>query len=279
MRCEFASFLGTAASEAKGATQRVVVSNRSPLRRDPACMRPSRRRPPGSGAQAVGYLAPLLARLFLRRLGEGGANGAASMAWYLSGTPARALRMKWTRQRPGWRRLQAFVRVGDHEPDAAQSAPGQQAQEVGPDGFGIGQAAGQTQHPAAAVGIDAAAGYGRRADNAPAAAALDVGGAEPDEGPVGLQRRSKDSVDALVDRLAQARDVRRGDPAHARREPSPMHGGASIVAAAAEPGDLQLHAPRPGLPCPRAKAVAVVGALRCFARHGRHRTAYPPRCP
>ncbi len=48
-------------------------------------------------------------------------------------------------------RLEAFVRIGDDELDAAQSAPGQLAQELGPDRLGLRGADLHAQHLAPAV--------------------------------------------------------------------------------------------------------------------------------
>src|SRR5438132_8902833 len=57
---------------------------------------------------------------------------------------ASALRMKWMRQRCqeafktlGDSCLQPLVGVGNHQLDAAQAAPGEGAQEAGPEGLGL----------------------------------------------------------------------------------------------------------------------------------------------
>ena len=66
--------------------------------------------------------------------------------------------MKWTRQRCqvalqhlGDSGLQALVRVGDDQLDAAQAAAAQLAQKLGPEGLGLGGADIHAQHLAPAV--------------------------------------------------------------------------------------------------------------------------------
>ena len=55
---------------------------------------------------------------------------------------------------PGHRGLQTLVVVGDHELDAAQTAPGQRAQELGPEGLGLRRADRHAQDLAAALVVD-----------------------------------------------------------------------------------------------------------------------------
>jgi hypothetical protein len=45
-------------------------------------------------------------------------------------------------ENPPRRRAQPLVVVGNHQPDAAQPATGEAAEEVGPEGFGLGRAGG-----------------------------------------------------------------------------------------------------------------------------------------
>jgi hypothetical protein len=49
-------------------------------------------------------------------------------------------------QHLGDRRFQPLVRIGDHELDAAQAAPGELAQELGPEGLGLRWADVEAQH-------------------------------------------------------------------------------------------------------------------------------------
>ena len=66
---------------------------------------------------------------------------------------ARTLRMKCTRQRCqvavtifDTAASLPFVRVGDHQLSAAQAAPGELAQEIGPEGFGLRGADRYAEH-------------------------------------------------------------------------------------------------------------------------------------
>ena len=108
---------------------------------------------------------------------------------------ARALRMKWTRQRC----QVAFITLATaalmpswaseiDELDAAQAAPAQLAQELGPEGLGLRGADVHAQHLAPAVGVDADRDDHRHRDDAVVAAHLHVGGVEPEVGPVALDR-------------------------------------------------------------------------------------------
>src|SRR5437016_13519537 len=58
-------------------------------------------------------------------------------------------------QNPGDGGLQPFMSVRDDELDAAQTPPGELAQEVSPEGLGLRGADRQAQHLAPAVAVDA----------------------------------------------------------------------------------------------------------------------------
>ena len=103
--------------------------------------------------------------------------------------------MKWTRQRCQVARqhlgdggLDALVGVGDHQLDAAQAAPRELAQELGPEGLGLRGADIHAQHLAPAVGVDADRDDHRHRDDAAVLARLHVGGVDPQIGPVALDR-------------------------------------------------------------------------------------------
>ena len=123
---------------------------------------------------------------------------------------ARALRMKWTRQRCqvavkhlGDGGLDALVGVGDDQLDAAQAAPGELAQEGRPEGLGLGGADIHAQHLAPAVGVDADGDDDGDRDDAAGLADLHVGRVDPQVGPVALDRPVEEGLHPLVDLLAQ----------------------------------------------------------------------------
>ena len=72
---------------------------------------------------------------------------------------------------------------------AAQAAPVQAAQELGPDRFGLGTADFQTQNLAPPVGIDADGEDDRNRDDPSTAPDLEGGGVDPDRAFPGLEQR------------------------------------------------------------------------------------------
>src|SRR5690606_30476078 len=70
--------------------------------------------------------------------------------------------------------LQSLMRVGDDELHPAQSAPGELAQELGPDWFGLRGADLHAQHLATTVGVDADRDDDGDRDDASAAAHLQI---------------------------------------------------------------------------------------------------------
>ena len=99
----------------------------------------------------------------------------------------------------GDRGLETLVVVGDHQLDAAQPAPGEAAQEVGPEGLGLRGADRHAQHLATALVVDRHRKGDRDRDDAPVLAHLHVGGIQPQVGPVALQRPLEEAVDLAVD--------------------------------------------------------------------------------
>ena len=137
---------------------------------------------------------------------------------------ASALRMKWTRQRCqvalqhlGDGGLEPFMGVGDDQLDAAQAAPAQLAQELGPEGLGLRGADLHAEHLAPAVAVDADGDDRGNRDDAAVLADLHVGGVDPQIGPVALDRPVEEGLHLLVDLLAQPADLALGDAAHAHR--------------------------------------------------------------
>src|SRR5215471_12697217 len=72
--------------------------------------------------------------------------------------------------------LQALMGIRDNQLDATKTAPGELAQEVGPEDLGLRGADRQAQHLAPAVAIDADRDNHRDRDDATVAARLHVGG-------------------------------------------------------------------------------------------------------
>ena len=114
------------------------------------------------GAQLVGDLAPLLARGLGVVLGEGGGDesgddAAAALAGMGQGVAheVHAAALPGGAQHFGDGRLDALVGVGDHQLDAAQAAPRELAQELGPEGLGLRRADIHAEHFAPPVAVDA----------------------------------------------------------------------------------------------------------------------------
>ena len=234
---------------------------------------------------------------------------AATIARCDGPTWAMASRKKWIRQRrrvaprtpaaaafrPSWaseitsltpRRLTPR-RLTPRPPAPRPPAPRPPAQEGRPERPGLRGADRRAEHLAPAVGVDRHRDYDGDGDDAPRLAELHVGGVDPQVRPVALDRARREGVDALVDLLAQARDLGLADAGHAHgldqlvdaagRDALDVglldHGRERLlgrasglqetgeVRALAQLGDAQPHAAGAGLPEPVAVAVAQVGAL------------------
>ena len=143
------------------------------------------------------------------------------------------------------------------------------------------------EHFAHAIGVHGDGDYYRDRDDPPGLPYFHVGGIDPQIRPVPFDRAVQERLHALVDLAAQARDLALADAAHAHGLDQFIHragrhaldvglldhgrqgllAGAprlqepGEIAAFAELGDLQIHAPSPGLPQPFAVAIAAVGPL------------------
>ena len=179
------------------------------------------------------------------------------------------------------------VVVGDHQLHAAQPAPGEAAQELGPEGLGL-RRAGHAQDLAAALVVDSHRHGHRDRDDASGLAHLHISRIQPQIGPVALQRSIEEAVDLIVDLPAQPRDLALGDAGHAHglhqvvdragRHPldiglldhrsqrllghPPRLQEAREVAPLPQLRDLQLHRAGAGLPGPVAVAVAMGDTIR-----------------
>ena len=164
---------------------------------------------PGPGL--IGDLAPLLAGGFGIVLGKGGADpGRDDAALRLAGMShgvaheVHATALPGGAQHLGDRGLQPFMGIGDHQLDAAQAAPGQTAQELGPERLGLAVADRHAQHFAAAIGVDANSDDHRDRDDVVIAAGFDVGGIQPQIRPFAFDRAVQEGLHPLVDLAAQA---------------------------------------------------------------------------
>ena len=107
----------------------------------------------------------------------------------------------------GHRGLDALVGVRDHELDAAQAAPGELAQEVGPERLGLRRTDIHAKDFAAAVTVDADRYDHRHRDDATILAHLHVGRVDPEIGPLALDGTVEKRADPFVDLLAKAADL------------------------------------------------------------------------
>src|SRR4051794_18507743 len=170
-----------------------------------------------------------------------------------------------------------------------RAAPDQALQERGPERFRLGRADVQADDLAPALGIDRHGDYCRHGHDPPALTLLQVGGVQPEVGPLATERAIQEGVHALVDVLAELANLALVDPGE-------THGLGQFVHApgrdAANPGfldhshqgllrclpglqegrevgrpgpelrDTKLERAEPGVERPVAKAVAVRLTLR-----------------
>ena len=146
----------------------------------------------------------------------------------------------------------------------------------------------ETQHLAPAVAVDADGDHHGDRDDAAAAADFQVGGVEPNIGPVAFDGTAEEGFDLLVEFLAQPADLALGDAVHTQgaHEVVDRAGRDAVdvgllddrrdrllgqpawlekareVAAFAQLGDAQLHRAGPCLPIAVAIAVALSQAVR-----------------
>ena len=119
------------------------------------------------------------------------------------------------RRRRGDRTLQALVAVRDDQLHAFQAAADEVLEEARPEGLGLGRTDVQADDLAPPVGVGCHSDYRRDRDDAPPLADLQVGGIEPEIGPISFQRSLQEGADAFVDLLAQLGDLALADPGQA----------------------------------------------------------------
>ncbi len=107
--------------------------------------------------------------------------------------------------------------IGDHQLDAAQAAPGKRTKELDPEGLSLAVADRHAQHLAPAVVVDANSNDDGNRDDAVVATGFDVGGIEPNIGPLALDRSVQEGLNPLVDLAAQPGYLALADPRHAHR--------------------------------------------------------------
>ena len=184
--------------------------------------------------------------------------------------------------------------VGDDELDAAQAAPGQATEKLGPERLRLGGTHRHAEHLAPAVAVHPHRdGNGHRDDPA-RLPDLHVGGVEPKVGPVTLNGASEEVLHPAVDLAAEPRDLALADALHPHgpdqvihrarrdalhvglldhrrqrllRQPPGLQEGRE-VGAAPELRDPELHRPGPGLPVPLAVTVPLVHPLRAALAMG-----------
>ena len=115
------------------------------------------------------------------------------------------------------RGLQPGVRVADGELHADQAAGDEAAEELGPERFGLGLADVDREDLPPPALMDAVRDDERLGDDAAAVADLLHLGVQEQVGVAALQRPRPERLDVLIQRLADAADVRLGDP-----QPEPL---------------------------------------------------------
>jgi hypothetical protein len=107
------------------------------------------------------------------------------------------------------------VGVGYDQLHAPKAPPCELAQELGPDRLGLGSAYVQTQNLAPPVGVHPDGDDDGDRDDPPAAPDLEVGGVDPQVGPIAFERAVQERLHLAVDLLAQAAHLALGDARHA----------------------------------------------------------------
>ncbi len=198
---------------------------------------------------------------------------------------------------PGDGGLDALMRVRDHQLDPAQPPARELAQELRPEGFGLGGPDVQTQNLAATVAVDADGDDRSDRDDPVVLAHFYIGRVDPEVGPVPLQRAVEKALHFLVDLFAQPRHLALRNAVHPHRldqiidrpRRNSLHIGflndrcqrllghparlqkTGKIAALAQLRDAQFHRARPGVPVALAVAVALrqpFGGLLAIARPG-----------
>ena len=120
---------------------------------------------------------------------------------------------------PADRRLQAGVRIRDHQLQPAQPPGFQAAQKLGPERFCLGRADGQADDLAPPIRVHRDSDYRRHRDDPPALAHLQTGRIQPQVGPLTGQRAVEKLMHPLVYVLAELGNCALGNA----RQPHGLH--------------------------------------------------------
>jgi len=101
------------------------------------------------------------------------------------------------------RRLQAAMSVRDDQLDAGEAPRLERAQEVHPESLGLRWPEPQADDLSSSVGVGGHCDYGGNRDDPAALAGLEVGGIEPQIGPLAFERSVQELVHPFIDVLAQ----------------------------------------------------------------------------
>ena len=115
------------------------------------------------------------------------------------------------------RRFQAFVRVGNHQFHALEPSLFQGTQKIEPEHRRFRRAEAQTQNLALAFGINGRSDYGSDRNDAAVLAHFQIGGVEPQIGPIALDPPIEEGVHPLVDVLAKLGHLAFRNARHAHR--------------------------------------------------------------
>lgn len=108
------------------------------------------------------------------------------------------------RQDAGGGRLHALMGVGNDQLHACESASGEIAEELGPEGLGFGRPDRHAQHLALPVHVDAHGERDRDADDATALAHFQIRRINPQVRPFAVDGPGLEGIDTVVDFFAQA---------------------------------------------------------------------------
>ena len=189
------------------------------------------RKPGQLAPHLVGHEAPLRAGCGVVRLGKGGGDegrdhSPAALAGMGQSIPLKMHPTALPRggEHTGGGGLDALMRIADHQLHARQAAAHEIAQELGPEGLRLRGPGGHAKNLAAAIRVHADRDGNSDADDPAALANLKVGGVDPEIGPFAFDRPGQESVDPIVDLLAQPADLAFGDAGAAHGLHQIVHG-------------------------------------------------------
>ena len=152
---------------------------------------------------------------------RGGHNGVLAARDMGQGVahPVNAAPLRCRLEDAGDGGLEAGMGVADDQPYPTKTAGLQGAQELSPEGFCLGRPHAQANDFPASFGVGGHGDYRGDRHDAPALAQFQIGGVQPDMGPLASQRAVEELANALVDIFAQLRDSAFRDAA----QPNGLH--------------------------------------------------------